>query len=217
MKRLRASADIGRGHGKGRSVLGTIGAVGAMLALGGPAAAQGVYVSASDSSPTFIGSLTEGQKYDIKATGISDLATSNDLTFSADGIPTYTFTGSDSFFSPNGSDYVPLQNNSYGVGGIGELYGALLGTYLSSGGTFFTIGESDVITATQSGALYGIVNDCPLCYSDNAGGYYVTLTSGVPEPTAWTIMLVGLSALGAVYRRGRRSAFSSTFVTTNAS
>jgi hypothetical protein len=191
--------------------------MGAILALGGPAAAQSVYVSASDSNPTFIGSLTEGQTYDVTVTGTSDLATSNDLTFSANGIPTYTFTGSDSFFSPNGSDYVPLQNNSYGVGGVGELYGALLGTYSSNGGTFFTIGESDVITATQSGALYGIVNDCPLCYSDNAGGYDVTLTSGVPEPTAWTLMFVGLTALGAVCRRGRRSTFSSAFVTTNAS
>jgi hypothetical protein len=211
MSGLRASLGLGRRPGKRSGALAVVGAVGAIAALGGPSAAQGVFVSALDSSPTLIGTVDAGKTYEITVTGVSDLATSNDLTFTANGLPTYTLTGVDSFFSPDGSDYVGLTNNSYGVGGPGNLYGALLGTYSSTSGPFFTIGERDVITPTQSETLYGIVNDCPGCYSDNAGGYTVSLTQGVPEPNTWAMMLVGLGALGAACRRRPRSAASSAF------
>ena len=46
--------------------------------------------------------------------------------------------------------------------------------------------------------------------SDSLGGYIdnITLTTAVPEPTTWAMMLLGLGCLGALLRRERRWAAS---------
>lgn len=193
----------------------------AALALATAAHAQ-VFVPANTSGPTALGSITAGQAYTVTASGAADLLNGYNgglgIPFTANGIPTYAIPGTYSAFYPNGLDYDPSQNTSaYGIGGAGVLYGALLGTFTASPtgpGDYFVLGSSYSFTAGSSGTLYGVVNDCPNCYSDNNGqsGFTATLAlatglpvDGVPEPGTWATMLLGFGAIGFALRRQRRA------------
>src|SRR4051794_10666120 len=96
----------------------------ALVALTLATAAQAqVFVPATTSTPTALGSVTAGQHYTVTATGVSDLLVGYNglgITFGPNGIPTYTITGTYSSFSPNGLDFDPSQSPSaHGIGGAG--------------------------------------------------------------------------------------------------
>jgi hypothetical protein len=191
------------------------------LALATAAQAQ-VFVPANNSSPTALGSITAGQAYTVTASGAADLLSGYNgglgIPFTANGIPTYAIPGTYSSFYPNGLDYDPSQNTSaHGIGGVGMLYGALLGTFTATPtgpGDYFLLGSNFSFTAGSNGTLYGVVNDCPNCYGDNnaQSGFNVTLAlatglpvGGVPEPGTWVMMLLGFGAIGLVLRRQRET------------
>jgi TRAP-type mannitol/chloroaromatic compound transport system permease small subunit len=52
------------------------------------------------------------------------------------------------------------------------------------------------ITFTLTGltAVNFFIVDSP--YSDNAGGVSLSVSSGVPEPSTWVMMLIGFAGLG---------------------
>lgn len=195
----------------------------AAFALATPAHAQ-VFVPANNSSPTALGSITAGQAYTVTATGAADLLSGYNgglgIPFTANGIPTYAIPGTYAPFSPNGLDYDPSQNTSaHGIGGAGVLYGSLLGTFTASPSgpaDYFVLGSNFSFTAGSNGTLYGVVNDCPNCYSDNVAqsGFTATLAlatglpvGGVPEPGTWAMMVLGFGTIGFVLRlRGQRAA-----------
>jgi hypothetical protein len=184
------------------------------LALATTAQAQ-VFVPATNSTPTALGSVTAGQSYTVTATGAADLLVGYNglgITFTPNGIPTYTITGVYSSFSPNGLDFDPSQSPSaHGIGGAGVLFGALLGTFTAtptSPADYFVIGSNYNFTAGSNATLYGVVNDCPNCYFDNGGGFTATLAlatglpnGGVPEPGSWALMITGFGMLGLALRR----------------
>jgi hypothetical protein len=187
------------------------------VALLTASAANAVFVSAGSSTPTLLGGVIAGQSYTITATGIADLLNGfnggQGVTFDANGIPTYAFPPPYSAFYPSGLDYDPSQGpTAFGVGGAGRLYGALLGTGTatpSSPADYTFLGSSFTFTAGLTGPVYGIVNDCANCYSDNnaQSGFNVTLSLtdlGVPEPATWAMMLVGFGAMGFALRRRKR-------------
>ncbi|HWI89532.1 MAG TPA: PEPxxWA-CTERM sorting domain-containing protein [Sphingomicrobium sp.] len=191
----------------------------ALLALLTAATAHAaVFVNALTSTPTLIGPIVAGQTYTVTATGIADLLNGfnggRGLTFTADGIPTYTFPPPYTGFNPNGLDHDPSQSGTvFCVGGAGRLCGGLLGTFTAtpSGPTdFFFLGSSDTFTAPLNGFLFGLVNDCPNCFADNdpESGFNVTLALaavGVPEPRTWAMMLLGFGLLGFALRRQRQA------------
>jgi hypothetical protein len=63
------------------------------------------------------------------------------------------------------------------------------------------------VTLATAGHLYAQINDT--FYSNNLGGYTVEVTpyvsTGVPEPATWALMLTGFLGAGAALRsrRGR--------------
>lgn len=142
--------------------------------------AYAVTVNASSSQPTLIGNVVAGKSYRVTASGVADLYAGwngQGLPFSPNGKPGYSFPAPYAPFFPNGLDSDPSSGpTAYGVGGPQKLYGALLGTFSASPqnhSAYFTMGSYYVFTASSSGALYGMINDC--CFGDNAGGFEVSL------------------------------------------
>jgi hypothetical protein len=76
-------------------------------------------------------------------------------------------------------------------------FGALVG--LDSAG-FFLIGTGPVALSGLSGDLK--VGYWDTFYPDNSGTQTLSITTGVPEPTTWALMILGLCGVGFVaYRR----------------
>jgi hypothetical protein len=100
------------------------------------------------------------------------------------------------------------QRNGYGVNAYTVSFdGAMIGAFSpnASGWTSRTTGHFTAVgssgTLTFAAPLHG--------YDNDAGIDAITLnsvgSSGVPEPTAWALMLVGFGGLGASLRRQRRT------------
>lgn len=79
----------------------------------------------------------------------------------------------------------------------------------------FWIGDG--LTGTGSGALQSFISPTGATrlflgtidgfqWSNNTGGFDVIVGTGVPEPAAWALMLIGFGAVGASLRNVRRSA-----------
>jgi choice-of-anchor C domain-containing protein len=60
-------------------------------------------------------------------------------------------------------------------------------------------------TATSASTTLTFASDEQNAYGPALDDVSVTATGGVPEPTAWALMLVGFGGLGAMIRRSRRS------------
>ena len=169
------------------------------------AAHSAVSVNAASSAPTLIGTVAAGQQYTVTTTGIADLFVGFNglgLTFTADGLPTYAFAAPYATFFPAGLSYDPsVGPTNFGVGGSGQLLGALLGTFTAapaSPAAYFSIGLGTTFTAASSGSLYAVVNDT--FYGDNGRAYAVTL-SAVPESGSAALLLPGLAGLALRRRR----------------
>jgi hypothetical protein len=182
-----------------------------LLATFGAPPASAVTINAISSTPTLIGSVIAGHDYVVTASGVANLKRDFNagagLPFTADGKPTYAFPSPYSGFWPNGLDYSPVGGPSaVGLAGSGKFIGALVGSFKSvpSGpGDYFTIGLGLSFTATSSGNLFGLINDCFGCFPDNSGGYQTTLAEvqAVPEPASWAMMIGGFGLAGAFMRR----------------
>ena len=178
-----------------------------------PASAS-VLVASINPTPTLIGSVTAGTSYTVSTTGISNLFGAFNgglgLTFTPNGVPTYTFPAPYTGFNPAGSNNDPT-SGTLCAGGVSLLCGALIGAVVPTSSTiptnYFLLGSSYTFTAATSGFLVGLVNDVP-AYNDNGpGGFTVTLApvipGAVPEPATWGMMILGLGLVGGVLRRRR--------------
>jgi len=181
-----------------------------------PASAS-VFVTATSSTPTALGSVIAGTSYTVTATGIANIYEAGGLDFDADGVPTHLIAAPYAAFNTPGCCYNdPTNSSSFGPAGLNGLLGALVGTFLaapSSSADYFQLGKSFHFTATSSATLYGLVNDASTAYSDNKAGtgFTVSLTAdrtsgSVPEPGAWTLMILGFGGVGATLRSSRRQA-----------
>lgn len=161
-------------------------------------------VQANSDVPVLLGTLDAGATYTITTTGIVNLAPSfnngQGLPFTADGKPTYDFPEPYSPFWPNGADYDPsVGPTAYGLGGPGELYGSLMGTYTATptqASDYFSLGLKSIITPKTTVSLYGVVNDDD--YSDNSGSFTVSL-SAVRKPSIASLQLNSLDAGSAAF------------------
>ncbi|HEX4179480.1 MAG TPA: PEP-CTERM sorting domain-containing protein [Caulobacteraceae bacterium] len=89
-----------------------------------------------------------------------------------------------------------------GFGGGGGGYGADGG----GGGGFHGGNGGRVLQAGDGGSSYiarGFTNKIDLSGENAGAGLAIITTSGVPEPAAWAISLMGFGALGMVMRRRR--------------
>jgi hypothetical protein len=135
------------------------------------------------------------------------------LTITASGIASCC-SGS----TPSGPGGLGGSSSISGYGDVGAysgvefpLVGVFGGPGVSTPWSIFVIGSSDsVVVPTGATKLYlGIpdalgFNGSPGYYDDNTGGFQVNV-AGVPEPSAWSLMLLATGALGGALRR-RRSA-----------
>lgn len=170
--------------------------------------AKAVTVYATSSQPTLIGNVTAGKSYRVTASGVANLFAGwngQGLPFSANGKPVYSFPAPYAPFFPNGLDYDPSSGlTAYGIGGPQKLYGSLLGTFSASPQShsdYFMMGDLHIFTASSSGALYGMINDC--CFGDNAGGFEVTMVeveSATVGAAATQPVFIGNVVAGRTYR-----------------
>ena len=86
------------------------------------------------------------------------------------------------------------------MAGFTANYGALVG---DAGGTLFLIGTGPTFKTGLSGEL--TVGYWDSYYPDNSGSQSLSI-SAVPEPAAWTMMLLGFGGMGAALRSRRRAA-----------
>lgn len=121
-----------------------------------------------------------------------------------------------------GVDFLSYQNTQTGISGdilssgttaIGFSYG----TYVDPGPATVTLstGDSFAIAPTTTAAFIGFTSTTPITsvtidFPDPHGFSFdltsVSVLGGVPEPSAWAMMLLGLGGLGAVMRRRRSAA-----------
>lgn len=199
-------------------------ATAALAALMAPPAGASTFVASINATPTVIGAVVAGTSYTVTTTGISDLFNSfnggQGLTFTADGIPTYTFPAPYQGFNPAGSNNDPT-SGLLCTGGVSALCGALIGAVVPAIGaapvSYFQLGANYTFTAATTGFLIGLVNDVSVvnAYNDNGPeGFTVTLSTpnagAVPELSTWAMMIIGVGMVGAVLRRRRASAVQSS-------
>jgi hypothetical protein len=189
-----------------------IGAAALMAALVavGAGTAQALTVNVDPVSGTAVAlNASAGETFDVSATGLVNLS-------GFDG--PYTV-------DPNGMivDAPPVGSGSYtyfagqvggppAVGGTeytsccspvdGAAYGAMIGQW--TGGAWFVIGSGATLTSPANGDnLLLWVNDTN--YVDNLGGFTASISSGVPEPATWAMLILGFGVLGLAARRRRLS------------
>jgi PEP-CTERM motif len=148
-------------------------------------------------------SLVSGQSYVISANPL-DLWSAGTLPrwSNADGLVTNLFatgaadTNGDLPSSVAGTQIGQLFS-PYTQANLTSAYGSLVGSW-DAGTTFFQIGTSSTVVASSSAlSLYYFDSNA----GDNSGSIVVSVTSAVPEPGEWVMMLSGLALVGAIARR----------------
>ena len=181
------------------------------------ALASSVYatpISSTTSAGQAIGTVIAGNSYTVSATGTIDLCSScnagGPLVFNPDGTVATTAQAPYGAFNSGPQDTDPT-NNSHGVYGAGVNFAELYGSYSASptSSDLFAIGDGATFTASETGTLYGVINDDN--YGDNPSSpvFNATLASdavsAAPEPGTWALMLGGVGAMGLMLRRRRRA------------
>jgi hypothetical protein len=124
----------------------------------------------------------------------------------ANGItgPDLIATGTDDSGQPAGTVIGHDQFGLWTQHGISVPYGSLVGEI---GGVFQFLGTSFHGPAWATGTLNLYYWDSN--FEDNSGSITVDVTTGVPEPSTWAMMLIGMAGLGWVsYRRKSASALA---------
>lgn len=119
---------------------------------------------------------------------------------------------------PQGQPGDPLNLLAYGnvaaYSGPGlALVGVFGGPTITTPWEVILIGSSASLTAPVGATtLYfgipdGFQNGIAQFYHDNVGAFEVTVTSGVPEPSTWAMMILGFAGVGFIaYRRKSKTA-----------
>jgi hypothetical protein len=142
-----------------------------------------------------------GETLDITATGTASCCLGGSPTNGPDG-GGLGGAASISAYGDVGAFNNPVQFPLVGVFG---------GPTLTTPWSIFVIGSSDlgVVVPTGATTLYlGLpdalgFNNPPGYYNDNTGSFTVSI-GGVPEPSTWAMMLVGVGLMGVALRASRR-------------
>jgi hypothetical protein len=185
----------------------------AALGLAAPASAATVVVDAFANSTTGgigadAGFLTLGETYSVSVP-LTDLWNAGDLPrwSNANGLtgPNLVATGTDDSHQPAGT-VIGVNTVDWTQGGLTAPFGSLVGSI--GGGSFFLIGTSFSGSAPASGELllwYFDQNN-----ADNTEHVTATvttaITTGVPEPSTWAMMILGFAGIGAMTYRRRKTA-----------
>lgn len=141
-----------------------------------------------------------GEKLRISAFGTVTPAIGSGLITDADGFATNPVAGSPIVTNPTGSgvaDYIGTR--SFGL--LGTFAGGASNAVLNIGSSFMI-----VVPAGATKLYFGFADGYALTgsasyYNDNGG--FVTVTTSVPEPAAWSLMITGFAFAGAALRQRR--------------
>jgi hypothetical protein len=147
----------------------TIAAVGALAATTSAGASEVERVNAGAGWQTTRLSVTAGQTYSIAAIGKAFTVMPNNATFRPQP---GTGEGRPGESGPGGQIYVCTSGPGFECAVNDAPFGQLVGRV---GGQAFSIGSASAFTAPASGTLELAVNDFVGYYSDNSGGFTVTV------------------------------------------
>ena len=143
--------------------------------------------------------LTSGQSFTATA-GTGDLWNAGDLPrwSNADGLKLDLYaTGTDDSGQVAGT-HIGRDFGLYVQPSLSAYYGTLVGKI--GGGDFFVLGTNFAGTANATGVLGLYYWDSN--FSDNTESIKVTISTAVPEPSTWAMMILGFVGLGFMaYRR----------------
>jgi hypothetical protein len=197
-----------------RSLLAPIALATGLACGAGSAYAAVVTVDAlADSSNSGVGiglldalTLTAGEVFSVSASP-DDLWSAGALPrwSDADGLTHNRFaTGTDESGEAAGT----LIGADFGlltINGFSAPFGSLVGQIGSGPGSYRLLGTHFVGPAWASGPLTLFYWDS--FTADNSGSVAVTI-SAIPEPAAWSLMILGIGATGALLRKRRAAAFA---------
>ncbi len=116
--------------------------------------------------------------------------------------------GADNFNRVNGSNYGYSAQELYATD-LQALSSAQSGSFIVAPlseynipADYVTVSQPITFTLARAQDVNFFITDS--AYGDNRGGESLSVTSGVPEPAAWAMMIAGLAAIGAALRGRRR-------------
>lgn len=179
----------------------------AMLLAAAPASAAPVIVqaqanSSSGGAAASFGTLTAGQTI-TWTSSLNDLWSAGSLPrFSdANGLTGDRFaTAADDSGQPVGTQ-IGANFGLWTQNGFTAPFGALVGLF---NGTYSLLGANGSFTAPGAGTLQVYYWDSN--NGDNTGQIAFDVVTAVPEPLTWSLMILGLGAVGGALRRRQRLA-----------
>jgi PEP-CTERM motif len=149
--------------------------------------------------------LTNGEAFTSDA-ALDDLWSAGALPrwSNAAGLTGDTYaTGTDESGEASGTQ-IGMNFGLLNIGGFSAPYGALVGQIGTGAGSYRLLGTHFAGPAWATGTLNLFYWDTYT--GDNSHSVAVNLQTGVPEPAAWSLMIVGFGAAGAMLRRRQLAA-----------
>ena len=183
------------------------------FALGAGSASAGVVTVAGTAGPWDTGlNPTFGYSDDGAQTAATTVAITAGDKARIQYVSGSTTTDGNLLFTADANGYCCLVGPGFNAPGqytptvpaLMELIGAFTDASGKIVGGPFVVGDGPAFARAPVGASFLSLGVNDNLYHDNTGALQIAVTTGVPEPAAWAMMLIGLAGIGGVLRSARR-------------